>query len=146
MGLFDKFKNRGNNFETACKKMGTEFVDLYLNETNSLFENITELERQILAIYFFGMVDGLRQNLDVDSSTNEVAKTVINLFNDVFKYSEEQSEAFFDSIIGNLQSNDPQNTQYAIIHRGLNGYYAWSKNNKKDVIKDVAQIYGMLNK
>ena len=57
MGLFDRFKGKGNDFQTACKIMGTEFLELYLNETNSLFENITELERQILAIYFFGMVD-----------------------------------------------------------------------------------------
>ncbi len=145
MGLFDRFKGKGNDFETACKIMGTEFLELYLNETNSLFENITELERQILAIYFFGMVDGLRQNSNVVSSANEVAKTITNVLNGVFQYSKEQSEAFFDSIIDNLQSKDPQNTQYAIVHRGLNGYYAWNGNDKKDVIEDVRQIYVMLN-
>ena len=87
MGLFDKFRMKENNFETACKKMGAEFVELYLNETNSLFDNISELERQVLAIYCFGMVDGLRQNSDVGSSTNEVSEIITGLFIDVFKYS-----------------------------------------------------------
>ena len=146
MGLFDRFKGKGNDFQTACKIMGTEFLELYLNETNSLFENITELERQILAVYFFGMSDGLRQDLATNSNVNEIANIIINIMIKDFKYSKEQAEQFFDKMINNLQSNNPNNTHYAIIHNGLDGYFKWQKNNKNEVINDICKIIDILKK
>lgn len=30
-------------------------------------------------------------------------------------------------MIDNLQSKDPKNTQYVIIHRGIDEYFEWKK-------------------
>lgn len=144
MGLFDKLKKKDNDFKTICEEMGKEFLELYLKETNTLLENISELERQVLSVYFFGMADALRQSKTTDSNANEIALIIMNTLVNVFKYSKDQAEQFFDSMIENLQSKDPNNTQYVIIHRGVDGYFAWEKGEKINVIKDVCQIVNLL--
>lgn len=144
MGLFDKLKKKDNDFKTICEEMGKEFLELYLKETNTLLENISELERQVLSVYFFGMSDALRQSKTTDSNANEIALIIMNTLVNVFKYSKDQSEQFFYSMIENLQSKDSKNTHYAIIHRGVEGYFAWEKGEKISVIKDVCQIVNLL--
>lgn len=63
---------------------------------------------------------------------------------DVFRYSDEQARQFLDIMIQDLQSKNANNTQYVIIHRGLDGYFAWEKGQKSLVIKDVGQIIDVL--
>lgn len=144
MGVFKKSKN--NNFELICEKMANELISLYNKNKGIPFENISELERQILAVYFFGMSDGLRQDLATNSNVNEIANIIINIMIKDFKYSKEQAEQFFDKMINNLQSNNPNNTHYAIIHNGLDGYFKWQKNNKNEVINDICKIIDILKK
>ena len=107
---------------------------------------MSELERQILAVYFFGMADGLRQANFTNESVDKITKTIINVLIKEFKYSENQARQFLDSIIYDLQSKDSNNTQYVIIHKGLDGYFKWKSGNKNDVIKNVCQIINKLNK
>ena len=146
MRLFDKFKKTNNDYELICNKMGAELVALYLQEKGIAFETMSELERQVLAVYFFGMADGLRQDISANEDADKMAKTVINVLMKEFKYSENQARQFFNSIVDDLQSKDPTNTQYVIIHKGLDGYFKWKNGNKNDVIANVCQILDILNK
>ena len=145
MGFFDKFKKENNDFPAASKAMGNELIGLYSKEVNLPFENTTELERQVLAVYFFGMSNGMMQQMKLKNTPDEIAEIIKNNLVDVFGYSSEQARQFFDNMVSDLQSKDPQNTQYVIIHRGLEGYFAWEKGQKVNVIKDVSQIIGALN-
>ena len=97
MGLFQKSKN--NNFELMCEKMANELINLYKKSKGVSFENISELERQILVVYFFGMSDGLRQDLTTNSNVNEIANIIINVMVKEFKYSKEQAEQFFIKVL-----------------------------------------------
>lgn len=144
MGLFSKAKKENNSFQSMSKTMGNELIELYGKEINLSFEKTTELERQVLAVYFFGMSNGLMQSLKLNNSPMEIAEMIKNNLVDVFNYSNEQAQQFLDSMISDLQSKDPQNTQYVIIHRGLEGYFAWEKGQKGNVIKDVCQIINAL--
>lgn len=146
MGIFDKFKKVNKDYELICNKMVAEFVNLYTQEKGITFEAMSELERQILAVYFLGMADGLRQDNSTNESVDKITKTIINILIKEFKYSENQSRQFLDSIIYDLQSKDPNNTQYVIIHKGLDGYFKWKDGNKNDVIKNICQIINKLNK
>jgi len=145
MGLFNKTKEKQNNFNEIIKKLSQDVVNLYINEVKSSFEKITELERQILATYLFGMFDGVRQNNNIDITPNQMAINISDILVSVFKYSKDQAEIFVEELIDNLQSNNPQNTSYAIIHRGLEGYYTWG-NSKDKVIKDIIEIVSLLKR
>ncbi len=144
MGIFNKAKKENNNFQTISKSMGNELIELYSKEINLSFEKTTELERQVLAVYFFGMSNGLMQHLKLKNTPMEIAEMIKNNLIDVFNYSYEQAQQFFDSMVNDLQSKDLRNTQYVIIHRGLDGYFAWEEGQKSNVIKDVRQIINAL--
>lgn len=144
MGIFHKAKKENKDFQSMSKEMGDELIDLYSKEINLPFEQTTELERQVLAVYFFGMSNGLMQHLKLKNTPIEIAEMIRNNLVDVFHYSKEQAQQFLDNMISDLQSKDPRNTQYAIIHRGLDGYFAWEKGQKANVIKDVCQIMNAL--
>lgn len=92
------------------------------------------------------MADGLRQDNFANEGADKVAKSAINVLIKDFEYSENQAGQFFESIIDNLQSKDPNNTEYVIIHKGLDGYFKWKDGNKNDVIANVCQIIDILNK
>lgn len=143
MGLFNKSK--GDNFNNIIKELSQDVLNLYLNEIKSSFEQITELERQILATYLFGMFDGVRQNNNLDITPNQIVINISDILVSVFRYSKKQAESFVNGVIEDLQSDNPQNTSCAIIHRGLEGYYTWGKNKDK-VIKDIIQIVDLLKK
>ncbi len=142
MRLFNKSQN---NFNSMIKKLSQDVVNLYTNEIQTSFEQITELERQVLVTYLFGMFDGFRQNNKIDITPGQMAINISDILVSVFKYSKSQAESFVNETIDNLQSNNPQNTSYVIIHRGLEGYYTWS-NSKDKVIKDIIQIVSLLKK
>lgn len=142
MRLFNKSQN---NFNSMIKKLSQDVVNLYTNETQTSFEQITELERQVLVTYLFGMFDGLRQNNKIDIIPDQMAINISDILASVFKYPKNQAESFVNEMIDNLQSNNPQNTSYVIIHRGLEGYYTWN-NSKDKVIKDIMQIVSLLKK
>lgn len=144
MGIFDKLKRENNTFETMSKTMGNELINLYSKKNNISFEKTTEIERQVLAVYFFGMSNGLIQGLKLGISLSELAEMIKKNLIDIFHYSNEQAKQFLDNMIENLQSKDSKNTQYVIIHRGLDGYFAWEKGKKDNVIKDVCQIINVL--
>ena len=144
MGIFYKLKRENNTFETMSKTMGNELINLYSKKNNISFEKTTEIERQVLAVYFFGMSNGLIQGLKLGISLSELAEMIKKNLIDIFHYSNEQAKQFLDNMIENLQSKDSKNTQYVIIHRGLDGYFAWEKGKKDNVIKDVCQIINVL--
>ncbi len=145
MRLFNRSKEKQNNFNDMIQELSRDVVNLYINEVKSSFEQITELERQILATYLFGMFDGLRQKNNIDITPNQMAINISDILVTVFKYSENQAISFVDEMINNLQSNNPQNTSYAIIHRGLEGYYTWDSSKNK-VIKEIIQIVSLLKR
>lgn len=144
MGIFNKAKKENNTFQSMSKTMGNELIELYSKEINLSFEKTTELERQVLAVYFFGMSNGLMQHLQLKNTVMEIAEIIKKNLIDVFNYSNEQAQQFLDSMVNDLQSKDVKNTQYVIIHRGLEGYFAWEKGQKGNVIKDVCQIINAL--
>lgn len=144
MSIFDKFRKVDNAFETLSKTMGEEIISLYSKEINTPFEETIELERQILAVYFFGMSNRLMQHLKLEKSLLEITEIIKKNLVDVFRYSNEQAKDFLDNMVENLQSKDPKNTQYVIINRGLDGYFSWEKGQKENVIKDVCQIINVL--
>lgn len=90
------------------------------------------------------MSNGLMQHLKLEKTLLEIIEIIQKNLIDLFCYSNEQAKDFLDNMVENLQSKNPKNTQYVIIHRGLEGYFFWEKGQKEDVMKDVCQIINVL--
>lgn len=149
MGLLDRFKKHESEYDAHFRKMGIEFLDLYIIEENFPFESLSEPERHILTVYFLGMAEGLEKKLMCEHNAEEMSHAIINCLIRVFKYSEEQAQKFFELTMDELPFKDNENTETSetveytdcsVINRGREGYRAWETGHKTAVIDDVYEI------
>lgn len=103
------------------------------------FEQTSELQRQILAAFAFGMVFAacrMRQLPPPDVQALGICRLT-----DVFHYSGDQAAAFSARLISAASSKDPTDTMRSIIHRGIDGQNQWQQ-KRHDQLK--ANIDGIL--
>ncbi len=140
------FKKSKVGFSSDIIKMADEIVESYCRANSTGFEEISELERQVLAVYCFGVSEGVRQGKYENISNNDVERGIIDLFEQVFKYSRKQSQDFFELIVDSLQSDNGENTYSIIIHRGLDGYFLCMENKQSKAVDAVCDMISILQR
>lgn len=55
-----KFESNSSDFTEDIKNICGEILNLYLKKTGNDYRALSELERQVLAVYCFGVADGIR--------------------------------------------------------------------------------------
>ena len=106
------------------------------------FEETTELQRQLLAAFSFGMLFAICQFNKL--SPAEVHALAICLLRDVFRYSEPQAVAFAEDLIASASGRGNPTTN-AVIHRGIEGHRQWEgrlPSELKGNIEDIFKIVG----
>ena len=106
------------------------------------FEQTSELQRQILASFAFGMIFAVGQIKRL--SPPDVHAMVICCLTDTFKYSGAQAAAFSADLIQQSSSKDPKNTHRAIIHRGIDGHRQWQLGATAQLKENVLGIFKSL--
>lgn len=129
-----------DQFVPLVSAMAQEVLDLYHAQTQLPFAQSTELERQIVAVYAFGMANGLLMDKMLGCTPLQVEAGMTAVLVSLFGYSVPQAQAFINDMIASLQSKDEANTLYVIIHRGVDGYFAFHAGEKQPVIQDVTDI------
>jgi hypothetical protein len=89
------------------------------------FEQTSELQRQVLAAFAFGMIYGLGRRKALPPPV--VHALVIACLMDVFKYTDHQATAFSGTLISATSSGNANRTMNAIIHRGIDGHSQWER-------------------
>jgi hypothetical protein len=106
------------------------------------FEQTSELQRQILATFTFGMIFAVGQTKRL--SPPDVHALVVCCLMDAFKYSGEQAGAFSTDLIQHSSSKDPRDTHRAIIHRGIDGHRQWQAGQSPQLKENVLGIFKAL--
>ena len=106
------------------------------------FEDTTELERQVLAAFCFGMINAIIFRKELNPlQGHSIASTLLTK---VFHYSEEQAEDFTQELINSTdESYHP--VMFSIIRRGLNGYQQYVSNEKKQLQANVLEVLAIVN-
>jgi hypothetical protein len=101
----------------------------------------TELRRQVLATFAFGMVfaAGMGQGLE----PAQVHTLLIGALEDSFGYSDEQAVVFSEALIDAV-SGESRPTSNAIIHRGIDGHRQWRENDLEGLRGNIAEIFAVL--
>ncbi|MGF1723162.1 Imm48 family immunity protein [Photobacterium nomapromontoriensis] len=116
------------------------------NMINSIFsvidiklEETSELQRQLLATFAFGMVyaDGKIKGL----SPVEVHGLVISMLQSVFNYSADQSGEFSSLLIKSASDKSVHSIIHAVIHRGIKGHYQWKKKHCYLLKENIEEIF-----
>ena len=131
-------------FVQAMQEMGNELVRRYTEKKVDTVQGLSELEKQVLFVYLFGMANGLIQEQFANISPVEVETGMIAVMMTIFGATFLDAQVFVASILKDVQSGTPENTVYAIVHQGLEGYFTWKKEQKEEVIADIKRILEIL--
>jgi hypothetical protein len=102
------------------------------------FESTTELQRQMLASFAFGMTFALGQTEHL--TPPEVHALSITMLMDAFKYSGHQATAFSSRLIESAEGRGNPTIQ-AIIHRGIDGHLQWSSRQTAELSKNINSVF-----
>jgi len=101
------------------------------------FESTTELQRQVLASFAFGMTFAVGQ---IEHLTPpQVHALSIAMLVDAFNYSVEQAGAFSSNLIESASGSGNQTIQ-AIIHRGIDGHLQWSTGQTAELRENINSV------
>ena len=101
------------------------------------FESTTELQRQMLASFAFGMTFALGQTEHL--TPPQVHALAITMLMDAFKYSADQAGAFASHLIESAGGNGNPTIQ-AIIHRGIDGYGQWKSGQTVELGENISSV------
>lgn len=122
-----------NNFTKECFKMSDDLFEILDIE----LKDITEMERQIISSFLFGMLNG--EALEKKINPPELKGILISILINKFKYSEKQSVEFSQNLINSMDRKyNP--TMYVIIHKGLEAYYDYKENKNNEIYNNLTYI------
>jgi hypothetical protein len=122
-------------------QMGTALFDV----VGIPFERTTELQRQVLAAFAFGMTFAAARA--AGRTQPEVHALALGSLVEVFGYSPAQSAAFCQLLIDASANPSEHDTMNALIHRGIDGHLQWAQGrsdelraNATGVLRDVGAL------
>lgn len=121
-------------FIKKCEEMSNELFSVMGME----FEDTNEVDRQILSVLSFGMINSyaLENKVSVDNVRIAFEYVLIK----VFRYSNEQAQSFL-SIIIEATNKDKNPVYNYIIHQGIDMYYEYLKNEEDVMFDRLMKIY-----
>jgi len=105
------------------------------------FDQTSELQRQILASFAFGMIFAIGRLKDLKPA--EVHALAIACLMDVFKYRSEQATAFSSDLVASASGRGNPTTK-AIIHRGIDGHAQWQSGEESGLRTNLQKIFQTL--
>jgi hypothetical protein len=102
------------------------------------FAETSELERQVIAAFAFGMVyaSGRRNKL----SPPQVHGLVLLCLGDAFGYADHQAAAFAEDLIAASSDKAHHATMNAIIHRGIDGHMHWERGDEDLLSRNLNDV------
>ncbi|URZ14178.1 Imm48 family immunity protein [Clostridium felsineum] len=126
-------------FIKNCESMSLKLFEVMEIE----FEDSTEFDRQMLAMFSFGMISayGMEENAEVDIVSVASEYVLIK----VFRYSKEQARDFLNLLIDSTKK-EKNPTYYRIIHEGIDMYYEYAEGESDKMFDRMMRMYLAFNK
>ena len=103
------------------------------------FEQTTELRRQLLAVFAFGMTFAVGQFKKL--TPPEVHALAIACLMDVFQYADHQAAAFSEQLIAASGDRNVHPTIHDVIHRGIDGHAQWKNSKPAELRVNIEDIF-----
>ncbi|WP_297429671.1 Imm48 family immunity protein [Clostridium sp.] len=102
------------------------------------FDESTEFDRQMLAMFSFGMISAYGMEEKIEINVVSVASEYVLI--KVFKYSKEQAKTFLQLLVDSTKKGKNP-TYYRIIHEGIEMYYEYAENESDKMFDRIMRIY-----
>ncbi|WP_298776259.1 Imm48 family immunity protein [uncultured Shewanella sp.] len=102
------------------------------------FEETTELQRQLLAAFSFGMLS--RDSQDKKLPIEQAYENSRFMLIDIFGYSKVQASDFTDFLVNVASDRSIHSTIHVVIKRGEQGYVQFKGNKNLDLKNNIEEI------
>jgi hypothetical protein len=102
-------------------------------------DQTSELQRQLLAAYAFGMTFAVGQVKRL--TPPEVHALAICCLMDVFQYADHQAGAFAEDLIAAASNRSFHPTMNEVINRGIDGHGQWQRGQTKELQENIEDIF-----
>ncbi|MGE6599594.1 Imm48 family immunity protein [Bacillus proteolyticus] len=120
-----------------------DFLNECMNITNTTIDKFfkidinNEQEKQILGAYLFGMFNRLGHEKNIKPV--DIQGAMIQILNEKLNYSLKSAVQFSQFLINSTDKNFHP-TMFAIIHRGLEGYFMYKNGRNEELSRDFHDI------
>ena len=126
----------------ALRRSCCEMAEAVIDALGVEFEHTSELQRQVLANFTFGMVFALGQIHELTPA--QIHALLLLVLNEPFKYSPKQAAAFADDLIRAAADRSHHDTMHAILHRGIDGHRQWESGNAEGLRENLLGVLRLL--
>lgn len=150
MGFFDRMKSGKNNksvkiFEKEMVEMSQEMLDLYLKDKGITFQQLEPLDRQILAVYLFGLVAAVNVEEERGYGPQDMGALEVTMIKETFHMPRRYAQVSAHDIVEQTKTHDPANAIYAILSRGEASWAEWNSGRKDRVVADMRDVVQMMH-
>jgi hypothetical protein len=139
----EKEKQPVDIFFEHVGQMGVDIINKYVEHVNPYYNDGLHLERQVLAMYLFGMAGALPEEIVPDHFTARMGFSMI-LMSKLFRFPSYDANDFTKYLISTIRAKDQNDMNFIIINRGAHGYRAYKEGKIDSVIADIADIMNSL--
>ena len=150
MGLFDgllgKKKNNGAKLFTQEMAAATQsLLDQYLQKQGLTFEQLEDLDRQVLMVYLFGLVAAVNVEEQRGCNPQEMGDAEINMIQTTFHQNKRMAMICAHDIVEQTKTRDEANPIYGIVLRGQQIFPTWQNGLTARVVQDMEAVVQMMH-
>lgn len=150
MGLFDgllgKKKNNGAKLFNQEMAAATQaLLERYLAQRNISFEQLEDLDRQVLMVYLFGLVAAVNVEEQRGYGPQEMGEVEISMIQTTFHQNKRMAMICAHDIVEQTKTRDQANPIYGIVLRGEQIFPTWRNGLTDRVIQDMESVVGMMH-
>lgn len=134
-------KDNEMTFEAKILYIGEDLVKLYCEKTK---RPLSELERQVILIFMFGMANSMREKLYPHLTTLQTETAMTAVMVKLFDYQIEKAQMLISGFIAQLQSPEPNTIKYLIFY-GFDAYAEWENNRKDQIADEIVYLLNLIN-
>ncbi|HEY2467017.1 MAG TPA: Imm48 family immunity protein [Terracidiphilus sp.] len=130
--------DQGNNDLVPCRDEINQMAREVFRTIGLPFEQTSELQRQVLVSFTFGMIFAIGQLRGL--TPPEVHAMLTSCLIDTFHYANHQAAAFSEDLIASACGRGNPTTK-AIIHRGIDGHAQWQRGDEVGLRTNLHKIF-----
>lgn len=131
-----------NNSLTNMRKDNIQMLSSFFNIIDIELKQTSELQRQILAAFSFGMV--YSKGRENSLSASEIHAISILYLQDFFEYSLTQATQQSELLIQAASDSKVHDVLHAVIHRGVDGYFQWKISDESSLRNNIEEIFNAI--
>lgn len=141
MGLFNRFGGDVEKmFQQEMVNLGRVLLGEYLTKKGISFDQLDELDRQVLMIYLFGLVAAVNVKEQRGLGNEVMGRVEVGVIQETFHMPKRLARVCAHDVVEQTKTGDPANPIYGIASRAEEIWPMWHQGQISRVVQDMEEM------